>query len=367
MTEIRAFTEEHVGDVATLFLRAMRGRREAPGAALRDYFGEIFFANPWAAADLPSLVYLSGSAVVGFLGVIPRPMEFRGRRIRAAVATQFMIDRERYRGPAAFELLKRYFAGPQDLSFTDGAAEATLALWSAAGGWGAPLYSFNWLRPLRLLGTARGFASRATGLAGRAARLGMTVAAPLDFVLSHGPHESLRRPVSSCVSKPADAARLFEATQEIPARDPLRPAYDQLSFAWLLAQAARVRCNGELRMATVHTPDGDLCGWYICHAQRRGAASLLQIGVRRRDQFDAVLRAFFRDAWEQGCSFAKGQALPHFLVNLSREYCLFRMANTSTLFHTRDGELKETILSGQAALSRLDGECWLRFAVEDWK
>jgi len=366
VSEIRAFAEEHVGEVAALFLRVMRGRREAPGAALQDYFREIFFSNPWASADLPSLVYLSEGAVAGFLGVVPRPMEFREKPIRAAVATQFMVDRERYRGPAAFELLNRFFAGPQELSFTDGAAEATHPLWSAAGGWGAPLYSFNWLRVLRPLGTARGFAGRTTGFVRLASRLGTSLAAPLDFVLSRVPHEALRPPFSNCIGRPADAASLFERIRETPSRDQLRPAYDRSSFEWLLSQAARARRNGDLRMATVHTPDGSFCGWYICYTRPRGAGTLLQIGVRRRDQFDAVLRTFFQEAWEQGCAFAKGQALPNFLVNLSKEYCLFRMAMTSTLFHTRDSQLKETILSGQAALSRLDGECWLRFAVEDW-
>jgi len=72
MGEIRVFTEEHLPDVAALYWRMMRGHRGAPAPAVAGYFREIFMGSPWTTPDIPSLVYLDKSRLVGFLGVIPR-------------------------------------------------------------------------------------------------------------------------------------------------------------------------------------------------------------------------------------------------------------------------------------------------------
>jgi len=37
------------------------------------------------------------------------------------------------------------------------------------------------------------------------------------------------------------------------------------------------------------------------------------------------------------------------------------------LIYSREQALMDTILRGDDALSRLDGEWWMRFAVDDWE
>jgi hypothetical protein len=58
--------------------------------------------------------------------------------------------------------------------------------------------------------------------------------------------------------------------------------------------------------------------------------------------------------------------MPKYLVNLTNLRCLFRQPQTSVLVHSRDSDLLNVIHRGDAALSRLDGEAWLRFSGEDW-
>ena len=94
MGEVRALAEEHLREAADLYLRSMRGEHRPAPPSLAEYFREIFLGNPWVTAEIPALVYLEQGKVVGFLGVIPRPMEFRGRPIRSAVVSQFMVERE---------------------------------------------------------------------------------------------------------------------------------------------------------------------------------------------------------------------------------------------------------------------------------
>ena len=366
MGEICAFTEEHVAEVSALFLRGMRGSREAPPERLQDYFREIFFGNPWASPEFPSLVYFDRGKLVGFLGVLPREMEFGGRRIRVAVTSQFVVDREQYQGFAAIEMLRRYLRGPQDLSFCDGVGEGVDRLWTFAGAQASRLYSFNWLRVLRPAGTARSFGGRLEGPLGRFVRAASVAAAPLDFLAAKLPHPALRPPRSECASTTLSVDELYRTMQEVGWREALKPCYDLASFRWLMSQVAANRTAGDLLLTAVHAPSGDLCGYYICQVQPGGAASVMQIGVRRHDQFDNVAGALFRDAWQHGASSVKGQAIPYALVNLTNHYCLFRQANTSVLFQARDSAIGEAILRGDAALSRLDGECWLRFATEKW-
>jgi hypothetical protein len=141
----------------------------------------------------------------------------------------------------------------------------------------------------------------------------------------------------------------------------LKPFYEASSFGWLMAQAAAARSRGDLSMAAVLATDGDLCGWYVFYAKRGGPATLLQIGVRRRDQFNGVFAALLGDAWGRGSSAVKGHAIPPFLVNLTQQFCLFRQASTCVLFQSRDRDLADTIFHGRAALTGLDGERWLDF------
>lgn len=366
MGEIRAFAEEHIAEVSALFLRGMRGRTDTPGQSLQRYFREMFFFNPWVSPEFPSLVYFDRETLVGFLGVLPRQMEFLGRPIRVAVTSQLVVDRERHRGPAAVELLRRYLHGPQDLSFCDGVSETVDRLWSALGAHPSRLYSFNWLRMLRPFGTARSFGDRLRGPLGVLGRAAAAAAAPADFLLSKLPVPFLEAPHSSCVSTALDVDQLHALMQEIGWRDSLKPCYELSSFRWLMAQVAANRRLGELHMTAVHMDPGDLCGYYICQMKRGGHATVLRIGARRHDRFDHVFEALLRDAWTHGACSVKGQAIPAALVNLTNHYCLFRQANTCVLFQSRDPAIEEAIFRGDAALSRLDGEGWLRFATEPW-
>jgi hypothetical protein len=366
MGEIRAFTQEHLTDVCALFLRGMRGRAGAPTGELQNYFREIFFSNPWASPEFPSLLYFDNSKLAGFLGVLPRQMDFRGRSIRVAVTSQLVVDRQQHRGFAGIELLRHFLNGPQDLSFCDGVSEQAHRIWVGLGAQAARLYSFNWLRVLRPFGAARSFGDRIEGILGVLGRTAAVGAAPLDFLISKLPHPALRPPVSKCTSTPLKVEQLYCCVQEVGWCEALKPSYGLPSFQWLMAQVASNRSAGDLLMAAVHDPSGHLCGYYVCQAKRGGHASVLQIGVRRHDLFDDVLGALFRDVWQHGSTSVKGQAIPFALVNLTNQYCLFRQAHTCVLFQTKDPAIADAILRGDAALSRLDGECWLRFAVESW-
>lgn len=363
MGEIQPFTEEHADGVARLYFRAVRGQNRAPGETLPRYFTELHLRNPWASPEMPALVYLEKGTVAGVLGVLPRPMEFRGRPIVAACMTLFMVDPELGRGQVAIQLVGRAFKGPQDFLWTDGASGPVTAIWSALGGHSADLYAFNWIRILRPFGAGRMGLDRI----GRPLlkRLAGVVTVPLDVLVSKTPSSPLRAPVSPYRSTVVDADELLTCITELGWRESLKPSYSSPSFQWLMGEAAKAR-HGDLRMATVTNPEGVRCGWFVYYASAGGAAFVLQIGVRKRENFENTLLALFQDAWQQGSVFVRGASIPQYLTALTEQQCFFRHPHDRVVVHSRNPEIANAIRMGEAALTRLDGIGWLRFSRENW-
>ena len=365
MGEIRIFTEEHVEEAASLYLRAVRGQNRPPGQNLPQYFRELHFSNPWASPDLPGWVYLEHGKVIGLIGCVPRTMEFRGRPIVLASKSIYMVDHDYRKGPAAVQLLGRFLKGPQDLSWTDGASGSVGEFWKAMGGHIASAYAYNWIRVLRPFGTARIGLER-IGKPGRLLKpLSGAFTFPADFLLSKLPVGALRAPVSRYRAKLATPDEMLECIRQLGWRETLRPSYEPVSFRWLMEQSAKTRF-GNLRLVTVSDDTGALCGWFIYYAASGGASWVLQIGTRRRDDFPETLAALFRDAWEQGSACIKGASIPQHLTDLTKQHCFFRHPENRVVIHSKNPDIANALRTGEAAITRLDGTSWMRFARESW-
>lgn len=366
MEEIRAFSEEHVSDVAKLYLSAGRGEDRPPPNALQSAFRDCYLNNPWATPEITPLVYIEKGKLVGFLGVIPRPMEFRGRPIRVATITVWTVDHKLHRGLAGMKLLQHLLKGPQDFSLTDGAGNETSMIYHALGARVSPVYSFNWVRVLRPFQTARGVFDRMGGILAKLKGPAGVVTRPLDFLTSKLPLGAVRRPESTFSSKQVSPAELLACILEARGKEALKPAYSMPSFGWLLTQAARGEGHQGLRTMTVHSPEGVLSGWFVYYASPGRPAYVLQLGCHRNLQITQVLLALFKDAWEQGVSAVKGQAIPKFLGPLTEQHCLFRQPYACVIGYSRDPEIMQAFQAADTAISRLDAGAWLPFSADPW-
>src|SRR5258706_14773844 len=118
---VREFRREGIRQAVELHGRVFGASPAFSPAGLGDYFDQFLFDNPWRDEALPSLVSLdAGGRMTGLLGVLPRPMEFQGRRLRVAVCTQLMVAPSHRGRLTAVRLIKAFFSGPQDLSMGDG-------------------------------------------------------------------------------------------------------------------------------------------------------------------------------------------------------------------------------------------------------
>ena len=125
---------------------SVRSGADPPAPWLASYLRRVYLEHPWAEDEIPSLVMVDDGRVVGFLGSHVRRGVVDGRPVRVAVPGQLAIDRDARGGAAAGLLLRRYLAGPQDLSITESSNAAVERMWHAAGGGSLPLQRIGWLR-----------------------------------------------------------------------------------------------------------------------------------------------------------------------------------------------------------------------------
>lgn len=325
---------------------------------LQAYFHTLFFKNPWYDDDLPSLVYREdGEAIHGFYGVLPRRMRMKGRLIRAAVSSQFMVDPSIRNRLAALELQCAFFAGPQDLSFTDGANDASRKIWEGLGGFTAFPYSVHWTRLLR---PARYFLDRwkNRGLCASTRLCIRPLSAVADFLATRKHKSPFYQPQQS-PEEDFSCETLLELLPQFAAAKSLGPEYDGQSLRWLFDQATQKKSHGQLRRALVRNGGGEIVGWYMYYVNPNGISQVLQLAATKKS-IRQVLDQLFFHAWRSGSFAISGRMDPEFATNFSEERCIFSFSGPRMLVHSRHADLREAIQCGDAFLTRLEGEWWMR-------
>jgi hypothetical protein len=362
MATIRVFAEDDVPAAAALFARVYPEHRWSSQAACESYFREIVFNNPWYDPQLPSWVAEEDGRISGFYAVMPRRMSLRGRPMRVAVGCQFMVDPHKRDSLTALQLAKAFISGPQDLTLADGANDPSRRMWMGIGGTASLLYSLHWTRPLRparyvlSLLDERGTLPPALTFAAR------PLAALADALTARLRPNRFLRKQTELAEDALDPATMLAHLPDVLRGSALQPVYDARSLAWLLEQTARKTHHGRLRARAVR--DGKrLLGWYLYYVQAGGVSEVVQIAARA-DSFDHVLLRLLTDAWRHGAAAVRGRLDPRYAQELSHRHCWFRREGSWTLVHSRHADVMAAIQQGDAFLSRLEGEWWLRFMGE---
>jgi hypothetical protein len=360
MATIRAFAEDDVPAVAALFARVYPQHGWSSQAACESYFREMLFENPWRDPELPSWIAEKDGCIAGFQVVMPRPMQFGGRPIRVAVSCQLMVDPDQRHSLTALQLVQACLSGPQDLTLADGSSAKARRMWVGIGGTAPPVYSLHWTRPLR---PARYALSLLEGRAGFPHLLALATRPPcalVDALATRLRPNRFLREETGLVEEALDPATMLAQLPEILRSYALQPVYDARSLAWLLGQTARKTRHGTLRARAVRDSERRLVGWYLYYVLEGGMSEVVQIAALD-GSFERVLQRLLADAWRQGAAAVRGRVDPRYVQELSDRHCWFRWDNTWTLVHSRLPELMAAIHSGDAFLSRLEGEWWLRF------
>lgn len=357
---LRTLTEDDLPAVVGLFSRVYPRHCWPTPQACAAYFRSVLFDGPWRDPELPSWVVEDGTGIRGLYAVLARRMRWRDRPLRVAVGCQFMVDPERRAGLGALQLLKACLAGPQELTFVDGANEDAQRLWLGLGGAAALLYSLHWTRPLRPARYALAIARERQRLGPALWLLARPAAAAIDGIAARLAESRDFFEGADDDDEPLDAATLHRWLPCVMGSTALQPDYQLDELSWLLQQAAAMRKHGALRMRLVRDRDGKPAGWYLYYSRPGAAAEVLTLAARP-DAFEVVLRRLLRDAWHQGATAVRGRLDPRHAKALSDNRCWFRWDGAWALAHARDPEILAAVHRGDAFLSRLEGEWWMRF------
>lgn len=353
MSEIRACLADDVPAVASLFQKTFRNARRPASPALAAVVRELFFEHPWRDSDLPSRVCVADGKVVGFIGVLPVHMSFRGRKLRAAVPSSIMVDEPAKRPLDGAKLIRAFLNGPQDLSFSEPISPVALTMWERSGGETTASESMEWLRILRPAGLALALAS------GRISALDALrpLARLADKRLERRGIFALAKPGAFSDSD-IDDAELTGLINELGETYALRPDWDQGVLSWQLAHARGNQSRGVVHRRVVRDRKGRAVGCYVYHG-KPGLLAWTLLVLARPDSVDPVLDSLLAHAAANGAVAVKGRTQLRLLDPLlKRNAFLFR--RHSAVAHSRDRDLLAAIRSGDALTSGLAAESWTR-------
>jgi hypothetical protein len=363
MGQIRTLRRGDLPEVASLIELAFRSGSRTPAPGLAAYLERILLDHPWTDPDIPSLVTLDDRGqVVGFLGSHIRRFRFDGKPIRVAVSGQLVSDpRVRRQAVGAF-LMKRYLDGPQDLTLTDTASETVRRMWEGFGGQTIHLGRIGWLRLFRPLRFASEFLLRDHVRLREAA---MSISLPLDGMASRLGARHLHVTKPDVVAEPLGPRVLVANLEAVAGGTRLYPDYDEGFLQWLFRELSAASGRGVPVGFLIKDRDGNVLGWYLYYLRPGGISQVLQIIARERDVAD-VLDHLLHHARVNGSTALQGRAESTLLEVLSERSCLFHASGYRVLAHARREAILHAIDSGQAFLSRLDGDWWTGLQLESF-
>lgn len=364
MKAIRPFSKDDIPQVVDMFqrllLRNTEGGRLQSRELLPDYFEQIFFHNPWYDEEITSLVYENASGrIIGFLGVTPRPMLMRHHPIRMAISLHFMVEPESRTSLAGIQLLKSFFAGPQDISLTDGAGKVGREVWEGLGGVTTYLYSQRWARILKPSQFVVSQLAKRTSFASLA-----SVMTPLCRLFDAGTTKLVPKYFPRLNSKYSeeelDIGTLITYLPRLAGNRAIQPVYDDHSLQWIFSHARQMHSYGALQSVLVRDEIGEVVGWYLYYLKSGDMSTVIQI-VARKNSFNEILDHLFEHARRHGATALIGRLEAQYIQELSDKYCWFDRFSGWTLIHSQNFEVLHAIQRGDAFLSKLEGEWCLQF------
>jgi hypothetical protein len=255
--------------------------------------------------------------------------------------------------------------GGQDLSQTDSANDVSRALLQRLGFTTILPFSIHWvrlLRPARCLAYAVSQLSETT-LSAALEFVAKPFCNATDSLAGRFSSSPFRQTTSPLHAAELDVETLLSCLAEFRGSYSLWPEYDAPSLKWLLSFMERMKGHGEdLSRVALRDDSGKVVGWYIYYRTPGRFAEVAQIGGARQ-HIKSILDHLFHDAWRHGAIALHGVVDRRLMDDFSEKYCFFTCRGGWTLAHSRKPELLALLDSGDALLSRLDGEWCLALGV----
>ena len=348
MSTLRPMTPADVPAAAALLDRMLGSGAGPPRPAPDGFLRRSLVDDPWADPELPSLVAAEDGRIVGMVTVGARRMRLAERDVRVAVLANLAVL-PGTTGPVGVRLMQQALRGPQDASISDTASDVARRMWIRLGGTTLPVSAIHWIRVLAPWQTAADELSRRLRRPGRRAAF-----ARLDRI-TPGRRLFAAPPAAPAELEPLTPESLLEALDAVASRIALRPAYDAAYLRWLFGELDAVAARGQLVSRLVRRRDGRPAGWFVYHLRRGARSEVLSVAGAAEPDVELVLDQLFRHAAGHGAAALRGRLEPRLVEPLRRRRCVF-WYGWPALLQTADDELARAALSGDALLTRMEGE-----------
>lgn len=357
--QVDCFSKADIPAVAGIHAKVFATPDNELSEGLRSYYETVFFDNPWYDEGQPSLVYRSKEGKVeGFLGVIPRRMNFKGRSVRVAILHRLMVDPDCKSPMAAVRMIKRFLSGSHDLVLGDGANDLGRNFMEGMGASISYLYSMNWICPLRPCFYLRSVFAKHKQLRFLAA-ISLPACYLLDGLVRKTPLSPLRNArLDDCSSVEMDSPLLLSCIQEFSEQVSLRPEYNIADIKWLWDFLKSNTQRGQLQGLEVRNAKGKRIGVYLYYLNSTKFAEVMLL-LANNGSIDTVFKHLLKHAFHRGAICVFGRMEPSFLQSFWVNNCFIKRGSWAVV-HARDPELLNVINRGDAMLTALEGELWLR-------
>lgn len=368
---VRAFEERDATAVASLWRYWFRDKVRGPAPDLEALARRVYLERPATDPEIASLVAEDEAGnLAGFLGVTVTRVHVDDRAGRLAGVFPPLVDPERAPTSLASYLLRRFLAGPQDLTLSDGGHPKFERVWEALGGRVAPLASLRWIKVFRPLRMAVEAGSSGTPFR----RVARPIVGTLDHIVRRAaPGRLTAKPVAlpggrssqrpaRLDAQAATAARWSEVIERLQADVRLRPLYRPVDLNWLFAEMSAIDRLGPLRVATAHDAARRPVGAWVATLPPGGVGRVFSLDAERNREAD-VFAALLADADAAGVGALTGRLAARWRRPMADARCFVHSGGSLQMLHARDRTLVDDGLLDRLAFSRLDAESWYWWAI----
>lgn len=354
---ITPLTIDDIDAVVALSREFFPQSRELLTPSLKKRMAEFYFNNGKLLPNASPIVSRSANGKVnGFLGVISKNFKYRDRNITIANCHHLMATEKARKQLFPLRLLQHFLAGPQDISFSDGSIDSTRQLWKRLGGESVAGESIYYKVPLRPVTFAATHTLKK--YRNRMSKGVRFLASCTDSIASKMRIPHFYRKETDIRFAPLDTRLMGILLDKMKPNYLLFPQYEPSDIERLFRLI-----DGETRYGTLHKAalmdlNNQPVGWFIYYAQKKGVCEVIQavsIPGKETELFDSLAW----HAFSMGGVELSGRLMPSQLQTPFTTKAIALPARMWTLMKSDNVELKHIIQSGNAFITRLEGDLWV--------
>ncbi len=354
---IALLTISDIEEVALLSQIYFPGSKEISLNNLKKTIELLYFTDGALNSNSFSIVSRTMDGTInGFLGVITNSFRYKERTIKVANCHHLMATEQARAKLVPMKMLQKFLSGPQDLSFADNSSESTRMLWKRLGGVPAIGECIFYKIPLKPLSFAlRPFLKKLKKPVQKVAAL---FAKGTDAVAGKFRLPMFYRNKLDIELRPLDSQTFLEACDKICKSYVLFPDYDLSKIEHLLNLLSREKRYGTLHKFAIVDDNEEVVGWFIYYSLRGGICEVIQ-AVCVPGMETVLFDSLTWHAYKQGGIELSGRLMASQFQTPFTTKAVCMPARMWTLFHSRDTDLMLDIQTGNAFLTRLEGDLWL--------